>query len=59
MGRVEGKVAVVTGVASGVGRATARLLPREGAAVVVAAALIFALVFLSSGWLRALGAIDG
>jgi NAD(P)-dependent dehydrogenase (short-subunit alcohol dehydrogenase family) len=36
MGRVEGKVAIVTGAASGIGRATARLLAQEGAAVVVA-----------------------
>lgn len=35
MGRVEGKVAIVTGGASGMGEATARLLAREGAAVVV------------------------
>jgi len=36
MGRVDGKVAIVTGAASGIGRATARLLAREGARVVVA-----------------------
>jgi NAD(P)-dependent dehydrogenase (short-subunit alcohol dehydrogenase family) len=36
MGRVENKVAVVTGGASGIGRATSRLLAREGADVVVA-----------------------
>jgi len=33
-GRVEGKVACVTGAASGIGRATALLLAREGAIVV-------------------------
>lgn len=35
-GRLEGKVAVVTGAASGIGRATARLCAAEGAAVVLA-----------------------
>jgi len=34
MGRVEGKVAIVTGAASGFGAASARLLVKEGAAVV-------------------------
>ena len=36
MGRVEGKVAVVTGAASGIGRATARALAGEGALVGIA-----------------------
>ncbi|MDP4916283.1 MAG: SDR family oxidoreductase, partial [Haliea sp.] len=36
MGRVAGKVAIVTGAASGMGKADAILLAREGASVVVA-----------------------
>lgn len=36
MGRVEGKVAIVTGAASGMGRADAELLAAEGARVVLA-----------------------
>jgi 3(or 17)beta-hydroxysteroid dehydrogenase len=35
MGRVEGKVVLVTGAGSGIGRATARLLADEGATVIV------------------------
>ena len=34
MGRVQGKIALVTGAASGIGRASAALLAREGATVV-------------------------
>ena len=36
MGRLEGKVAVITGAASGMGRATALRFATEGAAIVVA-----------------------
>ena len=36
MGRLASKVAIVTGAASGIGLATAKILAREGAAVVVA-----------------------
>src|SRR6266498_1556933 len=36
MGRLEGKIAIVTGAGSGIGEATARLMAREGASVVVA-----------------------
>lgn len=36
MGRVDGKICIVTGAASGIGQATARMLAREGATVVVA-----------------------
>ena len=36
MRRLENKVAIVTGAGSGIGEATARLMAREGASVVVA-----------------------
>jgi NAD(P)-dependent dehydrogenase (short-subunit alcohol dehydrogenase family) len=36
VGRLDGKVAIVTGAGSGIGEATGRLMVREGASVVVA-----------------------
>ena len=36
MGKLDGKVAVITGAASGMGRATSLRFAKEGAAVVVA-----------------------
>jgi 3-hydroxybutyrate dehydrogenase len=36
MRRLDGKVAIITGAGSGIGEATARLMAREGALVVVA-----------------------
>ena len=36
LGRLEGKVAIVTGAARGTGEATARMMVAEGARVVVA-----------------------
>jgi NAD(P)-dependent dehydrogenase (short-subunit alcohol dehydrogenase family) len=35
-GRLEGEVAIITGAASGIGRAAARRFAREGARVVIA-----------------------
>jgi Short-chain alcohol dehydrogenase of unknown specificity len=36
VGRLDGKVAIVTGAGSGIGEATARVMAREGASVVLA-----------------------
>src|SRR5437868_5753701 len=36
MGRLDGKIAIVTGAGSGIGEATARLMAHEGASIVVA-----------------------
>ena len=36
IGRLKGKVAIVTGAGTGIGEATARLMAHEGASVVVA-----------------------
>ena len=36
MGRLDGKVAIVTGAGSGIGEATARLMAHEGASIIVA-----------------------
>jgi NAD(P)-dependent dehydrogenase (short-subunit alcohol dehydrogenase family) len=36
MGRLDGKVSIVTGAASGIGRAMALALAREGSAVMIA-----------------------
>ena len=40
MGRLDNKVAVITGAASGIGRASARRFAAEGASVVVADLLV-------------------
>ena len=36
MGRLDGKIAIITGAASGIGKATARRVAAEGARTVVA-----------------------